>query len=182
MSKMSTFGTLVVLAMAIIALTLPAAANLVPTTFGFPVIVQNGSTSAFNQDTAKATDFEHIDINFPAYIDGLHLGASTLGLGVGDADADRNGVATGVGADGANPTGVAVAVNDAEALGIGAKLTANVLPFGPVNLAFPDIEQTVCQTQEVTHTDFAQTNEFAEFAYPFVGVGPVALPGFGFGW
>jgi len=51
-----------------------------------------------------------------------------------------------------------------------------------VNLAFPSIQQTVIQTQEVTHTDFAQTNEFAEFAYPFVGVGPVALPGFGFGW
>jgi hypothetical protein len=181
MSKMSTFGTLVVLAMAIVALTLPAAANLVPTTFGFPVIVQNGSTCAFNQDTATATDFENIDINFPAYIDGLHLGASTLGLGVGDAEAE-DGVGVGVGTDGADPTGVAVAVDDAEALGLGLTATANVLPFGPVNLAFPDIEQTVCQTQEVTHCDFAQTNEYAEFAYPFVGVGDVSLPGFGFGW
>ncbi len=27
-----------------------------------------------------------------------------------------------------------------------------------------------------------QTNEYAEFAYPFVGVGPIALPGFGFGF
>jgi len=51
-----------------------------------------------------------------------------------------------------------------------------------VNLAFPSISQTVDQTQTVTHTDFAQTSEFAEFAYPFVGVGPVSLPGFGFGW
>jgi hypothetical protein len=51
-----------------------------------------------------------------------------------------------------------------------------------VNLAFPSISQTVDQRQEVTHTDFAQTTEVAEFAYPFVGVGGVALPGFGFGW
>jgi hypothetical protein len=183
MSKVIRIGLLVLLVTALVAL--PAAANLVPTTFGFPVIVQNGSTCAFNQDTAKATDFENIDINFPLYFDGLHLGASTLGLGVGAAEAEEDIVdplGIGVGTDGADPTGVAVAVNDAEALGIGAKLTSNVLPFGPVNLAFPDIEQTVYQKQEVTHCDFAQTNEYAEFAYPFVGVGPVALPGFGFGW
>ncbi|HTY91323.1 MAG TPA: hypothetical protein VMC84_09120 [Methanocella sp.] len=147
MSKILRNILLVMLALTLVVL--PAYANLVPTTYGFPVIVQNGSTSAFNQDTACATDFENININFPAYFDGLHLGASTLGVDTPCGDAD---------------------------------LTANVLPFGPVNLAFPDICQTVCQTQDVTHTDFAQTNEYAEFAYPFVGVGGVSLPGFGFGW
>jgi len=142
-------GLLLVLAIAIVAL--PASANLVATTFGFPVIVQNGTTSAFNQDTATATDFETVNISVPITADGIDLGAS-----VGPLAAD--GVALGAGA------------------------TSNVLPFGPVNLAFPSISQTVDQTQEVTHTDFAQTNEFAEFAYPFVGVGPVCLPGFGFGF
>ena len=127
MSKMRTFGTLVVLALALVAMILPAYANLVPTSFGFPVIVQSGTTTAFNQDNAFATDFEATDISFPTADEG-------------------------------------------------------VLPFGAVNLAFPSIEQNVCQTQSVTHTDFAQTNEFAEFAYPFVGVGGVALPGFGFGF
>jgi len=140
-------GLVFMLAIAVFAM--PACANLVATTFGFPVIVQNGSTSAFNQDTACATDFENININFPLYYDGLQLGATTLGVDTPCGDAD---------------------------------LTANVLPFGPVNLAFPDISQTVFQTQKVTHTDFAQTNEYAEFAYPFVGVGAVSLPGFGFGW
>jgi hypothetical protein len=105
----------------------PAFANLVPTSFGFPVIVQNGTTTAFNQDTAVATDLENVAIAFPTAEEG------TLG-------------------------------------------------FGPVSLAFPSISQNVLQTQAVTHTDFAQTNEFAEFAYPFVGVGGVALPGFGFGF
>jgi hypothetical protein len=171
--------TIAMLAMAFMVITMPAFANLVPTTFGFPVIVQNGSTSAFNQDTARATDFENINIMFPPYFDGVALGASTLGLGVG------------VGVGGADdPLGVGVTDGIAAGLGIGddlglgvaAKATANVLPFGPVNLAFPDICQTVVQTQDVTHTDFAQTNEYAEFAYPFVGVGGVSLPGFGFGF
>jgi len=120
-------GLIVLLAVAVVAMSAPAFANLVPTSFGFPVIVQNGTTTAFNQDTAFATDLEHTNIDFPTADEG-------------------------------------------------------VLPFGAVNLAFPSIEQNVCQTQDVTHTDFAQTNEFAEFAYPFVGVGPVALPGFGFGF
>jgi hypothetical protein len=140
---------LVLLALACMLFAYPVSANLVSTTFGFPVIVQNGSTSAFNQDTASATDFENVDINFPVFaqLDGL-----TAALG---------------------PT--TVSTDDVTA-------SANVLPFGPVNLAFPSISQTVDQTQTVTHTDFAQTNEFAEFAYPFVGVGDVSLPGFGFGF
>lgn len=55
------------------------------------------------------------------------------------------------------------------------------VPFGAVSLAFPSIHQTSLQTQSVTHTSFVQTNEFAEFAYPFAGVGSLGLPGFGFG-
>ncbi len=143
-----------VLAAALIVGVLPAYANLVPTTFGFPVIVQNGSTSAFNQDTASALDLETLDLRIPAFGPGFDLGGAAMASG-------------GLTADG---------------LAVGAGATLNVLPFGPVNLAFPSISQTVLQTQNVSHTDFAQTNEYAEFAYPFVGVGPVALPGFGFGW
>ncbi len=141
----------IIAAMAVVLMTfgVPATANLVSTSFGFPVIVQSGTTSAFNQDTAFATDFEDLSIDFPVFSDGTELGATA-----GTAAID----------------------------GVALTGTANVLPFGPVNLAFPSISQTVQQTQEVTHTDFAQTNEFAEFAYPFVGVGSVSLPGFGFGW
>jgi hypothetical protein len=146
-------GIIAVLALAFSVVALPVYADLVPTTYGFPVIVQNGSTSAFNQNTAAATDFEAINISFPASLDGTDLGATALS---GSLAAD------GVSADGT--------------------ATANVLPFGPVNLAFPDINQVVDQTQAVTSTDFSQTNEYAEFAYPFVGVGSVSLPGFGFGF
>ncbi len=140
-------GLLFLLAIAVVAM--PASANLVATSFGFPVIVQSGTTSAFNQDTATATDFETLDINFPVFGDDFALGP---------------------------------VVGPFSAEGVSVSGTANVLPFGPVNLAFPSISQEVTQVQEVTHTDFAQTTESAEFAYPFVGVGAVALPGFGFGW
>ncbi len=55
------------------------------------------------------------------------------------------------------------------------------MPFSPgVCLAFPSIQQTSIQCQSVSHTDFAQTNEFAAAAFPFVGVGMAGLPGFGF--
>jgi hypothetical protein len=148
-------GIVAILALAFAVCALPVYANLVPTTFGFPVIVQNGSTSAFNQDTACATDFEAININFPPSFDGVNVGPFAAS---GSLSALGGLV---------NATGSA---------------SANVLPFGPVNLAFPDINQVVDQTQDVTHTDFAQTNEYAEFAYPFVGVGGVSLPGFGFGF
>ena len=148
MSKVKTIGLLVVLAF--VTMMLPAYANLVPTTFGFPVIVQNGSTSAFNQDTAFALDNESVNISIPIFGNGVDLGASVFAPGTFDG-------ATGL-------------------------VSGNVLPFGPVNLAFPSIQQNVLQVQNVSHTDFAQTNEFAEFAYPFVGVGSVSLPGFGFGW
>ena len=143
--KSKYIEVMALLAVAFVVLALPAYASLVPTEYGFPVIVQNGSTSAFNQDTANATDFEAIDINFPASIDGVNLGSTVIS-----------------GTDGT--------------------ATANVLPFGPVDLAFPDISQVVDQTQDVTHTDFSQTNEYAEFAYPFESVGSVSLPGFGFGF
>lgn len=105
----------------------PAGAQLVSTSFGFPVIVQTGTTTAFSQDTANALDYENVDISFPTCTDGT-------------------------------------------------------VPFGAVSLAFPSISQTTLQTQSVTHTDFSQTSEFAEFAYPFVGVGATSLPGFGFGF
>ncbi len=112
--------------MLIAMVMLPASAQLVPTSFGFPVIVQTGSTTAFTQDTANALDYENVDISFPTAVEGT-------------------------------------------------------VPFGAVSLAFPSIHQTSVQTQSATHTDFSQTSEFSEFAYPFVGVGAAALPGFGFG-
>ncbi len=118
--------TILILVVAMAMLIAPVYAQLVPTSFGFPTIVQTGSTTAFSQDTANALNYQNVDINFPT-------------------------------------------------------ASAGAVPFGAVSLAFPSISQTSLQTQSVTHTDFSQTSEFSEFAYPFVGVGAAALPGFGFG-
>jgi hypothetical protein len=119
--------TIFILAIALTMMVAPAGASLTSTSFGFPTIVQTGSTTAFVQDTANAQDFEDVSISFPIAAD-------------------------------------------------------SALAFGPVSLAFPSISQTSLQTQSITHTEFSQTNEFAEFAYPFVGVGTTVLPGLGFGF
>lgn len=136
MSKVRTYGILCVLAIALVAMMLPASANLVGTQFGFPTIVQNGATTAFNRDTAVATDTEAVAISFP-------IGESF--------ENDLPG-------------------------------TAELVGFGSFGIPFPTIAQTVAQTQALTHTDFATTSESAAFAYPFVGVGGVPIPGFGFGF
>jgi hypothetical protein len=62
MNKVITFGILFVLA---IALIVPAGASLVGTAFGFPTITQTGTTTAFNRDTAAATDTEAFALAFP---------------------------------------------------------------------------------------------------------------------
>lgn len=68
MKKTLVLGILLVLAFAIVA---PAGASLVGTAFGYPTIVQSGSTTAFNQDYAAATDNEAISISFPTTASGV---------------------------------------------------------------------------------------------------------------
>lgn len=118
--------TVIMLAAAACFFVFGASAQLIPTSFGFPTIVQSSNAVAFNQDTANAMDFQDVSIDFPVVGGGL--------------------------------------------------------PFGGVSLAFPSIHQTSLQTQSVTHTSFTQTNELAEFAFPFVGVGAVGLPALGLGF
>ncbi|OPY30148.1 MAG: hypothetical protein A4E28_00393 [Methanocella sp. PtaU1.Bin125] len=131
MRKVIAYGILCVLALSFIV---PASANLVGTAFGFPTILQTGTTTAFNRDTAAATDTEAFALSFPTTADSAFCPLPGLPAG------------------------------------------------GAFNLAFPSIAQTVAQTQVLTHCDFATTTEEAAFAYPFVGVGGVAIPGFGFGF
>ncbi len=131
MSKVIAYGILIVLALCFIA---PAGANLVGTAFGFPTITRTGTTTAFNRDTAAATDTEAFALSFPTVADSDFSPLPGL------------------------PEG------------------------GAFDLAFPSIAQTVAQTQVLTHCDFATTTESAAFSYPFVGVGGVPIPGFGFGF
>jgi hypothetical protein len=85
MKKIIAYGILFVLALALVA---PAGASLVGTAFGYPTITQTGTTTAFNRDTAAATDTEAFALAFPnagvtdilgnSAIAGLTLGLPTI--------------------------------------------------------------------------------------------------------
>jgi hypothetical protein len=85
MKKTIAYGILFVLALALVA---PAGASLVGTAFGYPTITQTGTTTAFNRDTAAATDTEAFALAFPnagvtdilgnPAIAGLTLGLPTI--------------------------------------------------------------------------------------------------------
>ncbi|MGA9141400.1 MAG: hypothetical protein WBZ29_14330 [Methanocella sp.] len=57
--------SIVMLSLAIAILTAPAAASLVPMSWGFPQMVQDHTITAFEKDTAVATDNEASAIAFP---------------------------------------------------------------------------------------------------------------------
>ena len=81
MKKVIAFSILLVLAFATVA-TYAAGANLVCTAFGFPTIAQTGTTTAFNRDTAAATDSEAFALAFPTVAPinavGITLGFPTI--------------------------------------------------------------------------------------------------------
>jgi predicted PurR-regulated permease PerM len=56
-------ATLVMLA--IIMVSLPAYASLVPMSWGFPSLVQNNSLTSFQSDLSNATDLQTSNIAFP---------------------------------------------------------------------------------------------------------------------
>jgi hypothetical protein len=86
----------------------------------------------YNNVNMVTTSNETINIDFPVFADGAHIGPNVaetgMGLGIGGG--------TGIG------------------IGTGAKATANVLPFGPVDLAFPSISQTANDTYAYQRTYF----------------------------
>jgi hypothetical protein len=99
----------------------------------------------FNSASTSIRDIEQLDISFPAFADGLHLGptATAAGAGVGI------GTGTGIGTE-----GVGIGVGNDPGIGVGATASANIVPFGPVNLAFPDIRQTVFESIASQRTYF----------------------------
>jgi hypothetical protein len=135
-------------ALAFVVLTLPVCAQLVPASVGFPVITQNGSASALNQNTVSAFDLEDVSISFPVSTTGVDLSPTAL-----------NGTVT-------TPSGVTTT----------GTASGNVLPYDSANLTFPNINETVDQGQTQTAMSYSQNNGTAESTYPFVGVGGVSLP------
>lgn len=86
-----------------------------------PTEFASASIAEFNNVNMIDTSTETLNIDFPAFADGVDLGPTT-GIAVADG-----GVSVG---------------------------TANVLPFGLVNLAFPSIAQTADETHAYQRTYF----------------------------
>jgi hypothetical protein len=63
MVKRFVLLTLVILAISAVAY--PASANLTPISWGFPVLVQNGSLTALETSMQSASDLESANIAFP---------------------------------------------------------------------------------------------------------------------
>ena len=57
--------TIVVLALAVCFFSWGVSAQLVPVSYGFPVITQSNNAVAFEQDTANALNYQNVNINFP---------------------------------------------------------------------------------------------------------------------
>ncbi len=137
---------------------------------GEDISLEHPMAQLFHQQTLNTTDVEHFNMDFPLSADGLDLGSTTIGAGVG-IGADTG---AGVGTDG---TGIGVAGDTGLGAGLGLTASANVLPFGPVNLAFPDIHQDVTQTVSETSTGFFHANwaYMADMASGNLGSAPLGI-------
>jgi hypothetical protein len=58
--------TIVLLAIAVCLFSCGASAQLVPTSYGFPTIVQSNNAVSYNQDTANALDYQNVNVDFPS--------------------------------------------------------------------------------------------------------------------
>jgi hypothetical protein len=97
--------------------------------FGNDLFRQSNEQTLFHQQTLNTADMESINIEFPV---------SSGGAGIGPLQAMG-----GLAADGVSS---------------GGSVSANVLPFGPVDLAFPDISETVVQSYGESTTGFYTAN------------------------
>ena len=95
------------------------------TIFMFPVCTTGLTILEFNSINASSIDQETFDLNFPLFSDGSVFGPTQSGAG---------------------------ALLDGVTVGSGASF--NVIPFGPVNLAFPSISQKTDSIRTFQRTYF----------------------------
>jgi hypothetical protein len=116
------------------------------TVIGMDLYSSKSQQCLFHQQAVNISDSEKLGVDFPAFA----LAPTVLGPTVADGG--------GVTADG---------------VGLGTGSSANVIPFGPVNLAFPSIRQTVDQTYTASDTGFYYAN-FLGFMTPNNGAYPLS--------
>jgi hypothetical protein len=95
------------------------------TLFAFPNANTALTVLEFNSASTSVTSTEKLDINFPLFADGMAAGPAKI--------------------SGASAI-------DGASLGAGA--SANIVPFGPVNLALPSIAQSADETVAYQRTYF----------------------------
>lgn len=75
---MNKLAVVLIIAAAVALSALPAYANLVPMSWGFPTMVQNNSLTNFESNFAWASDNEVSDISFPTMGDSSFSGFSAF--------------------------------------------------------------------------------------------------------
>ncbi len=98
---------------------------------GEDISIQKPMAAIFHQQTASISDVENVNIDFPIISNGLVMGPSTFDDGVFES---------------------------AGGSGAGNLASANIIPFGPVNLALPSIQEDVTQTISTSSTGFFKAN------------------------
>jgi len=101
----------------------------------------------YNNVYMATTSNETTKIDFPAFADGAHIGPDVARAGIGIGIDNGTGIGT-------NGTGIGISGGSGLGIGVGVGATANVLPFGPVDLAFPSISQTANDTYAYQRTYF----------------------------
>lgn len=95
---------------------------------GWEGSIQKPQASIFHQRSASATDLENFELDWPVTAAGIEMGPT-----VGDAEVD-------------------------DLVDMGGSASANVLPFGAVNLAFPTLHEDATQTADAAETGFFTAN------------------------
>lgn len=95
--------------------------------FGNDIYASRSIQNLFHQQTLNTSDVEHYSMSFPAFGDGISLGAAT-------------------------------GTTQADGIGLGQDASANLLPFGLVDLALPSIHEDVAYTADASQTGFFSSN------------------------
>jgi hypothetical protein len=174
-----------------LAMVTTAMTNLVPTQFGFPAMSTSRNLNSFVFDHDNITDDENVGINFDLArnvaeeVTNIHTPSTLYEAYAPSASSGTGIAASNAGFVGGLPSVSSTTIGDASADPFAQTFitdqylsdytrneqTHNILPFGPVNLAFPTISQSSHFNRDQTHMSFNSENEASVAANPGISVG-----------